>query len=563
MRGPLPGEYYKRLAKWCAVVQAKLSQSPKASLRELEVEKGWYHFPYTVLPAAVLYAKQHRDNPFYKKEEMLHLALQIGDILFQEDMKGSFAPRLDSYRDTYMWIEAYGLIRGELGQERDQQWRTALQRNIALLIPELIAWESLPAYTENFIGTSPNHFAWWAATVLVGGVYLQNKDWLALGGRILKRFATIEQNPDGYWGEHNPNGPTGGYNYLTVLSVGVYWEHTKDPAAMVALRRATDFHMNFTYPDGNLMELFNDRNRYWHVSPWGQFAFSHFPAGRGYAHLLTRNIDDSMIDLDALGLLAQDALYYHDGPVTVPAPELSEYVHRLQSAEGGARKRGPWVSALAGIIDTPLPRSQWFLDRQANLSLFHTKTGLIVTGANSKHQPELATFSEKIEGEWFMKPKGSRLTQSEKEDVLAVAHNSFSAEIVMPASSVGRCDINVHISGRGPVPEEAWLALQLCLKPGEELTTGSGRKALLSSERIQLSQDDLHGSVQHNGWELVFDGEATLQWPYFPYNPYLNGKETKLEHAIGLLRISLRLKRDPERWLQPNERMIRLKFQVA
>lgn len=34
-----------------------------------------------------------------------------------------------------------------------------------------------------------------------------NKEWENLGARILKRFATTEQSPDGYWGEHNNSGP--------------------------------------------------------------------------------------------------------------------------------------------------------------------------------------------------------------------------------------------------------------------------------------------------------------------------------------------------------------------
>ncbi|MBS1820860.1 MAG: hypothetical protein JST61_02600 [Acidobacteria bacterium] len=557
----LPGEYFRRMAKWCAFLQASLDKNPTASLSDLEAQKGWYHFPYTVLSAAVLYAKQHRTNPHFHDARTLRLALQIGDIAAKADRQGTFSPRLDSYRDTYMWVEAYALLRPQLGEERNRQWRASLERNIELLVPELVAWVDIPAYTENFIGTSPNHFAWWAATVLVGGVHLEKKDWIDIAGRVLKRFATTEQNPDGYWGEHNPNGPTGGYNYLTTLAVGVYWEHTKDPAALRALRRATDFHGHLTYPDGNLVELFNDRNRYWHVSPWGQFAFSNFSDGRGYAELLTHNLDDETVDLDTLGLLGQNALYYHDGPVVAPPPAEPAYFYRLH-AEGGVRKQGPWVTGLAGIVDTPLPRSQWFLDRQADLSLFHAKTGLIISGAHSKHQPELATFSEKLNGEWFMKPKGSRLVQSPSQDVLAVAHNTFSAEIVIPTPSKEQVNIDIRLDGRGPVPEEAWLALQLMLKPGAVLQTGTGRRLVLSGDRIELKTGDLAGSITHNGWTLTFDNDATLQWPVYPYNPYRNGNETKLDYAIGLLRMPLHLKTDPQKWLQLNERIIHLGVRV-
>lgn len=557
----LPGDYFRRMAKWCPVVAARLKKESGATLKELEATPGWYHFPYTILAAAVLYSKQNAENPFYKKQEMLHLALQIGDLLVREDKAGTFAPRLDSYRDTYMWVEAYALLKEQLGEERSRLWQQAIERNITLLLPEIATSRDMPAYTENFIGSSPNHLAWWSATAMVAGLHLHKRDWLTLGGGVLRRFATTEQNPDGYWGEHNPNGPTGGYNYIDVLAVGVYWEITKDPDALKALRRATDFHANFTYPDGNLIELFNDRNRYWHVSYWGQFGFSHFPDGRGYAYMLMQHTDDTNIDLDMLGLLAQNALYYHEGPAAVPPPQQQAYAHRL-TAEAGVRKRGPWVTGLCGIMDTPLPRSQWFLERQANLSLFHERVGLIVSGANSKHQPELSTFSEKIENEWMIAPKGSRFAQFDDGDVLALAYNTFSAEILCPPPSKEEAQIHVRLTGRGPVPQEAYFALQLVLKPGAELKTGAGRALTVSESKIDMNAHDLGGSIQHNGWTLSLDSDASLRWPVYPYNPYRNAVETKIDHAVALLRVPLQLKQPPGRWLRPNERTIKLRFQV-
>jgi len=41
-------------------------------------------------------------------------------------------------------------------------------------------------------------------------------DWERLGRRILRRFATEEQTPDGFWGEHSRAAPTTGYNELTL-----------------------------------------------------------------------------------------------------------------------------------------------------------------------------------------------------------------------------------------------------------------------------------------------------------------------------------------------------------
>ena len=91
------------------------------------------------------------------------------------------------------------------------------------------------------------------------------------------------------------------------------WELTRDPAALKALRRATTFHENFTWPDGTPVETVNDRNRHWGVSAWSQFAFSNFPDGRRYAEFLASFFRPEKMTMESLGRLAQDALYFHEG----------------------------------------------------------------------------------------------------------------------------------------------------------------------------------------------------------------------------------------------------------
>jgi|SRR5438128_1027377 len=83
----------------------------------------------------------------------------------------------------------------------------------------------------------------------------------------VQETSTEEQAPDGYWGEWSRNGPTTGYDYLTMAGVALYYERSHDPTALEALRRSTDFHKFFTWPDGTPVETSNDRNRYWGVSP--------------------------------------------------------------------------------------------------------------------------------------------------------------------------------------------------------------------------------------------------------------------------------------------------------
>ena len=265
---------------------------------------------------------------------------------------------------------------------------------------------------------------------------------------MLRRFATVEQSPDGYWGEHNNSGPTTGYNHLTLTAVALYWEHARDPAVVPALRRATDFHKNYTFLDGTPVDVINDRNRHWGVSAWGQFAFSHFPDGRGYAAFLTGFFRPEALTSDQLGRLAQDALYYHEGP-TAPAPqELSAYSHQM-SVPAGVRKTGPWQVCLSGLMSTQAPNNQFYLDRQGSISIFHQKLGLIVTGANSKRQPELATFSENLAGQVIHMPISSRLQMSDTQDRLSLAFNTFFSDLYVPAPSDTKVSLRFVITGRG------------------------------------------------------------------------------------------------------------------
>ena len=118
----------------------------------------------------------------------------------------------------------------------------------ALLVPNAIDRLDAAWYQSPFIRTSPNHYAQWASLLLLSGPGFQNAEWEKLGAQILKRFATTEQSPDGYWGEHNSSGPTTGYNHLTLSSVGLYWELTHDPDALTGLATRDDVPQKLHVP---------------------------------------------------------------------------------------------------------------------------------------------------------------------------------------------------------------------------------------------------------------------------------------------------------------------------
>jgi hypothetical protein len=555
----LPGGYFRLLEAGAAMVGRRLAAEPGADLKALESKSGWRHFPYAILAPAVLYAKRHPQNPLYHDPSMLALAIRIGDLLASEDEKGTYEDRLDSDWDTYMWLETYRLLGRELGEERRLRWRKGIERNISALVADAKDRVDFPWYHSPFIGTSPNHYAQWASLLHFGGRVFGNKEWEQLGARILKRFATVEQTPDGYWGEHNRSGPTTGYNHLTLTGVALYYEYTKDPEVLPALRRATDFHKFFTYPDGTPVEVVNDRNRYWEASAWGQFAFTNFPDGRGYTAFLASRFKPDKLSIDALGRLAQDALYYHEGPLQ-PAPQEQPKYSKQLEIPAGIRKTGPWVVALSGVISTQAPNSQYYLDRQGNVSVFHEKLGLVITGANSKRQPELATFSERLLGQVFHIPISSRLQMGADRDRLSLAYNTYFVDLYVPPPAEDELSLRFAITGRGEASSDPKLTLQLCLKAGEPLETAAGRRITLSAEPLSLGPDEIGGWIRHRGWTLKVDPTARLSWPVYPHNPYADRPETNVERAVGALSVPLTLKKG--RYIRTGEQEILFTLQT-
>jgi hypothetical protein len=584
--GELPGWYFRLLEAGAAQVEQQLSAQPAADLKMLEARSdGWRLFPHTILVAAVLYGKQDPANHRYHDPRMLALALNIGDLLAGESERGTFQERLNSDRDAYMWLEAYRILEPHLGEERRARWRRELERNITELAADSAERIDFPGFQSPFIGTSPNHLSLWASTVYLAGRMFGNQEWESIGARVMHRFAVEEQSADGFWGEHERSLPTPGYDYTSYTGVALYYEHSHDPAALQGLRRGLDFHKYFTYPDGTVPGVLDDRNRYTVVAGWntpgfvtwsddnpppagndesaskGQFGFTNFPDGRRYAEFLTSFFRAGEVAYEDLGRLAQDALYYHTGPKAAIPQDESAYVRRL-SIPAAIRKTGPWVVCLSGLISTQAVNNQYYLDRQGHLELFHERVGLIITGANSKRQPELATFSEKLLGQVFQMPMSSGLEMGGDKDRLSLAYNTFFSDLYVPKPSGAGLRFHFSITGRGRPAEDPRLTLQLCLKRGETLETGTGRKILLGRERVQLGPEDLRGSIHHHGWTMRCDATARLEWPVYPYDPYTGVPEKSLDHAVGALSVPLLLNARPGHSVRPNEHDISFVVEV-
>jgi hypothetical protein len=524
----LPGHYFELM---------------EAELKTLDRSKS---HPGAMFAAAVLYIRMHPANPSMGDRKKLELALRLGDLLAESSAQDRAENKQHYEWEIHFWLDTYRLLEPELGQDRRTRWRTEIEKITRWFAGEVAARIDFPRYQGPYIRTSTNHLALFASTVYLAGRVLPHKEWEALGARAMHRLAAEEQTADGYWGEFTDNGPATGYNYLTMTCVALYWEHSRDQAALEALRRATTFHKHFTWPDGTPVETINGRNRHWGVSPWGHFGFTHWPDGRRYAAFLAGFFrsppalgKEGGLGSKTIGRLAQSALYHHEG-ATEPTPqEMTRSQHQMK-VPAGIRKTGPWTVCLSGLIDTPID-SQFTLDRQGHLSIHHEKLGLIVTGANSKNQPELATFLEKTRDRVTTIPLSSRLRMSDDRDRLGLGYHTFFAELDMPTPREERMTFRFAITetGRGRL-QDARLNLQLCLRAGEVLETATTR-VVLDEKRLELSPEQIGGWIRHRGWTLRVDPAARLSWPVLPFNPYRNAPETEMRHAIGVLTVPVQV----------------------
>jgi hypothetical protein len=150
----------------------------------------------------------------------------------------------------------------------------------------------------------------------------------------------------------------------------------------------------------------------------------------------------------------------------------------------------------------------------------------------------------------------------QEKDRLSLAYNTFFSDLYVPKPSASALQFRFSITGRGRPAEEARLTLQLCLKPGETLETGAGRKIVVGRERIELASADLGGLIRHHGWILKFDRAASVVWPVHPHNPYTDAPEKSLAHAVGALSVRLRMEAVPGRSVRPHEQDIPFAVEV-
>ncbi|MCE5270009.1 hypothetical protein LLH00_01840 [bacterium] len=503
-----------------------------------------------IYPVAWLYRHKYPDNPFYGDRRALESVIRNGDYLAAYQ-PSSFWPL--SQWTVHSWLSALEQVQDELDPERRARWSAAIEHWVAMYLDYLHKCEGKRQYTAVQLGTSPNHYSLYLVAVMKAGQVLGHPEWTDYA-RGQFRNLLRSQHPDGFWAEHD--GPVNRYTWITLQGVGLYYEMTGDPEALEAIRRAKDFVLGFTYPDGSAVAVIDERNRYAPgLSPThGLLGLGHFADGRRFCRLIAAKMAAGAADEDGSGLSNEslshltDALrYWEAGPEAAVPWDSQSYDRTLVS---GARlmRRGDWIVTLCGIVSPPWEGNRFFLDRYTYIEVWHRKCGLVLGGGNTKRQPQIATLlMEPSHGGLDFWPRDSRITGAGDSLCLELACDKFSARLSARVIDSTELDLRVHFIETSPPmlwPNRYECNLQLQLNAGETLTAGDGPHAL-GPDKLNVWESNLGERISTGRWSLTVPaGRTSLRWPFLPFFNYdvdgIGGKNS----AIGILSTAARIYED-------------------
>jgi hypothetical protein len=441
------------------------------------------------------------DSPHRGSARLLDAACRAGDAIrdFQypdgqvEFLKADGSKWGPTYMcwTNYAWLEAYALLRDELGDERRQRWEKGLT----------LAHDGEAREISN--GHVHNIPAWKGMSCVRAAQLFGRDDWRQAGESIIAHTVAA-QAEGGYWPEHG--GPSTLYNLVYVHALGLYHIFTGDDSVLPALQAATEFHNAFTYPDGAVVETVDGRVKYHdRVASFAWPAFSLFPEGRSMVRHRLAGFDPRR-DCESMqgGCLASSLHHVQEGPEAPCALDEPGFVRPYRDWAVVTRQ-GPWFACLSAFACPPV-NSRWGQDRQNFVSLWHERAGLLIGGGNSKIQPEWSTFSA---GGRFM-PDSGRLTARG----VALQYGEVTCELEAELD-----DNEARLTARA----SHGLALHnlvLNLKRGQRLRTAAGLDITLGDMAVALGTAQLGEWLQCGDCRLTLPHGAELRWPSYAYNPY-------------------------------------------
>ncbi|MGI8908527.1 MAG: hypothetical protein ACR2IE_18790 [Candidatus Sumerlaeaceae bacterium] len=496
---------------------------------------------HAIYPLSAAWSIQDEKNPYYHDPKVLNAIMAGGDALIEaQDKKGMWTFRKkdnSTWGQIYMpwtysrWIRAYSIVRDAMPAERRARWDKAL----------LLGFTGIEREAINDIQNIPAHDA--MALYLAGQVF-GRPEWSTTATNFMRKVAAAQQ-VGGYWTENV--GPVVGYNFVYVDAIGTYYGMSHDKEVLPCLEKSSQFHSNFTYPDGTAIETIDERQVYHSAVSGAGVGFSFSPIGRGY---MRRQIG-LMKKGPGVDTIASLLLYGEEGAAVDP-PALGERHYVSPDGMSLVHGQNGWCACLSAY-HCPVPTSRWIQDRQNFVSLFHPAAGLIVGGGNTKLQPLWSTFSAgdvKLlfhkpgdEEPNFTPPPGIRHTPTNAQlsgSLVAMEleydANRVTVRVELPTTTTARLTYSLDSEPTGTV--EARVPLMPSMATAWK--TASGKSGSLTTNSISLSSEEAGGWFEHGNWRVSLPAGSRLDWPALPHNPYR--KDGSADAAEGRIVLTLPLK---------------------
>jgi len=489
---------------------------------------GWRVINQDIIyPLALLYRTP--GTRFHQDDDILDKALRGGDAIrdFQyPDGRVEFL-KVDGSRwgPTYMcwtnyaWLEAYALLHDRMDETRRKRWEEGLT-----LAHDGQAREIRNLHVHNIP-------CWKAMSCYRAGQIFARSDWQEAGTAMI-RAAVAAQQPGGYWSEHG--GPSTLYNHVYVHALGLYHKFAGDERLQSTLEAATDFHQTFTYPGGAPVETVDGRVKYHdRIMTMGWVGFSACPRGRRLVRYLAERLDAGR-DFPSFqgGAIASTAQHLVEGEEA--AIDLDRVSFRESYGDWAVVCRdGSWFGCLSAFTCSP-HASRWGQDRQAFLSLWHDRFGLVMGGGNSKDQAEWSSF---VTDGRFVPDKGEMLPDG--------------SGVALTYSKI-RCLLRLRFEGQRAVIEgaaEGGPALQqfvVQVKPGDSVRSAAGREARLGDTPVHWNSRQLGEWLEVKGCRINVAPGAEFRWPTVAFNPYAVDGTAPFGSESGIL--AARIDGQPVRW---------------
>ncbi len=493
-----------------------------------------------IYPLAYLYKTPLPGNGHRGSAEVLETIVQTGDFLcacLKPKRGQSFAASAHSLGATLdwavlFWLDAYGLIAGDLGDARRRRWKAVLSAEVDGYAGRHRSFMDQGRFNSYSFGTSPNHVISYAADLAVAGVVLKNRAWLKLAEDFTDRFVE-SQTAAGYWAEGH--GPVGGYQSVSLAGVARVAAIRPKALYREALAKALDYHETILYPDYSFVGVIDKRQHY-SASPSvrGLSGFSFLPRGRSLAAAMTRASLASGPPASGSQWARLLENYVLSKPGAAPRHRPWRGQRWLEDHTCLVRE-GRWQYNFSANPVVVHPGSPFRLDCEALYSVWHESVGLIVSGSQDKNRPQHATFYC-LGGQRGLLHGGRIGDLCEPKYVEGLYSSNLRGRVEMSLARADTLALAASLPG-GRKPGQFFFNMPLRVGAGETVTV-DGKPHVLTRRKLAVA-------VRGGAEVALFGGKVRihsaaggrLHFPCMPFNSYSTSHRSKLDQAFARLAV--------------------------